>query len=238
MSASRSEAGLQLGMFAKYWQPGAVKTRLAKSIGPTEAARLYRGFLECLLERFGNFGHERVLSFTPSHQRQAFSSVFPAGWRLAEQGDGDLGQRMRRYFEQFHTESETPNITAILIGSDAPTLPCDRLQQAAVALESSAVVLGPSDDGGYYLIGLRRDALSPELLGGLFDDMPWSEPALLSATVERLEHGRVSFSLLEPWYDVDDHDSLIRLRQELRAEPHSEPAFQQLRHMVDTLFDK
>ncbi|MEX0866469.1 MAG: TIGR04282 family arsenosugar biosynthesis glycosyltransferase [Pirellulales bacterium] len=229
---------IQLGVFAKYWQPGEVKTRLAKSIGATEAANLYRAFLECLLARFGDFGHDRVLNFTPCHQRQAFSNMLPAGWRLAEQGDGDLGQRMRRYFEQFHAETVTADSTAILIGSDAPTLPHQRLRRAAVELESTAVVLGPSDDGGYYLIGLRRDALSPELLGGLFDEMPWSEPALLMETVERLKHHCVGFSLLEPWYDVDDYDALVKLRQELRAELHEEPAFRQLGRMVDALFDE
>jgi glycosyltransferase A (GT-A) superfamily protein (DUF2064 family) len=90
----------QLGMFAKYWEPGSVKTRLAAAIGDEAASSLYRRFVLTLLSRFEGIGQRRVLAYTPPERRAEFESLVADGWLLAAQGDGDLGQRMQHYFAE------------------------------------------------------------------------------------------------------------------------------------------
>lgn len=217
----------QLGMFAKFWAPGQVKTRLADHIGPAAASRLYRTFLATLLWRFGRIGGRRVLVYSPANRRAAFGmlatgrsagsrrllarpSSGAGGWQLAPQGPGDLGQRMRRYFQRSISQGVR---RVVLIGSDSPTLPASFVRQAFELLRSHDVVLGPCGDGGYYLIG-ARDRVPP-----VFEDMPWSTPQVWSRTVERLESGGWSHAQLAPWYDIDDLEGLYRLRAELSQSP-------------------
>ena len=99
---------------------------------------------------------------------------------------------------------------AIIIGGDLPTLPLGRLRAAFSALEQKPVVLGPSLDGGYYLIGLR--APQPEL----FEGVAWSTPQVLEQTVQRLNQLGLEMACLEPWYDVDTVDDLRFLVSHLR----------------------
>ncbi|MCO6457696.1 MAG: TIGR04282 family arsenosugar biosynthesis glycosyltransferase [Pirellulaceae bacterium] len=214
-------------MFAKFWAPGQVKTRLAAHIGPAAASRLYRTFLTTLLWRFHRIGGQRVLVYSPGDRRAAFEmlatgrlagphrplarqSATAGDWRLAPQGAGDLGQRMRRYFQRTFSQGVR---RAVLIGSDSPTLPTRYVLRAFELLRSHDVVLGPCGDGGYYLIG-ARDRVPP-----VFDDMPWSTPQVWPRTVERLASGGWSLAQLAPWYDIDDLEGLNRLRAELSQSP-------------------
>jgi len=227
---------VQLGMFAKYWQPNAVKTRLAATIGPGAAATLYRQFILCQLDRFRTFGDQRVVSFTPLERRDEFRKLASTDWQLVEQGEGHLGARIRRYFERFAAEAAAPGNVALLIGSDSPTLPYGRLEAAAGALGRNQVVIGPSEDGGYYLIGLRADAIEIPLLDLLFDNLPWSEPTLFNQTAMRLAHHHIPFELLADWYDIDDATDLLRLRRELKNA--GDAPLRRLRSVVESCYDR
>jgi glycosyltransferase A (GT-A) superfamily protein (DUF2064 family) len=99
----------------------------------------------------------------------------------------------------------------VLVGSDAPTLPIERLQQALDLCADRDVVLGPCLDGGYYLIGLRRHI--PEI----FEGIAWSSESVLLDTLRRVQQARASVALLEPWYDVDTPEDLSLLRNHLAA---------------------
>ena len=110
-----------------------------------------------------------------------------------------------------------------VIGSDAPHLPAAFLLEAWGRLQRGAdAVLGPADDGGYYLVALPRAAPA------LFRDIPWSGAAVLEVTLARAAEERLSVSLLPPWYDVDTPDDLLRLREDLRRGVAYAPATAEL----------
>jgi uncharacterized protein len=200
----------QLGMFAKYWQPGAVKTRLAVSIGEYAAASLHRLFVQTLLHRLQNVANRYVLCFTPANSADSFRQLSLGTWILEPQSPGDLGARMRHYFETALSAEEPPR--TILIGSDSPDLPVEYVEEAAEKLREFPVVLGPTNDGGYYLIGLSQ------LVPPIFDDIPWSTPEVWPQTVARLEAAQIPYHVLPGWYDVDDDRGLNALLLNINME--------------------
>lgn len=193
----------QLGMFAKYWQPGAVKTRLAVSIGDNAAASLHRLFVQTLLRRLQNVASRNVLCFTPANSADSFGQLSLGTWILEPQSPGNLGTRMRHYFETALSAAEPPR--TILIGSDSPDLPVEYVAEAAEKLREFPVVVGPTTDGGYYLIGLSQ------LVPPIFDDIPWSTPHVWPQTVARLDAAQIPYHVLPQWYDVDDEEGLNAL---------------------------
>lgn len=211
---------LQLGVFAKYWAPGEVKTRLAAAIGEIPAARLHRVFLETLLRRFAGVGDRRVLAYSPAARAAEFAALNAPGWSLESQGDGDLGQRMQAYFRSAFAAGAT---RVVLIGSDSPTVPEEVIQMAFEALKDRRAVLGPATDGGYYLVG-AAEAVPP-----IFDRMAWSQPAVWAQTVERLQGNDWDFAVLSGWYDVDEVSDLEQLARELEEQHRGDAAFEELR---------
>lgn len=196
----------QVGIFAKYWEPGQVKTRLAASIGQAEAAKLYRAFVETLLDRFGQAPYRRVLAYWPSERARQFEEVAGDRWHLEAQSAGNLGQRMTDYFANAAAAGAT---RTVLIGSDSPTLPLEIFEVAFRALESVDVVLGPSEDGGYYLVGVSRSVTS------IFDGVEWSSSRVFEQTVKNISQSKLTWSALPTFYDIDDLSDLERLKDEL-----------------------
>ena len=191
----------QLGVFAKYWQPGTVKTRLAATIGDAGASRLYKQFVKTLLADSTRLPTDVCWSYAPADTREEFVDLAAGRWELTPQADGNLGQRMSAFF---HAALASGSQRVVLIGSDSPTLPVLHVREAFSQLESHDVVLGPSDDGGYYLIGAAGQ------VPAVFDQITWSTPRVWPQTIERLEHAGVRYFVLPPWYDVDDHNDLDR----------------------------
>jgi len=196
----------QLGMFAKYWEPGRVKTRLAASIGDQAASRLYHRFVLTLLRRFAHVGQRRVLAYAPAERGAEFAAWAPAGWQLAPQAGGDLGQRIQAYFAGALRDGAT---RVVLVGSDTPNLPVEYVDEAFQRLSQVPVVLGPADDGGYYLVGAA--GCVPPIFAGI----PWSSPQVWPQTVARLRDAGCPYGVLPPWYDVDDLASLRRMDRDL-----------------------
>jgi rSAM/selenodomain-associated transferase 1 len=213
----------QMGMFAKYWEPGRVKTRLAAAIGDPAASRLYRRFVLTLLQRFAGVGQRRVLAYTPAERRTEFESLAPDGWLLAAQIDGDLGQRMQDYFADAFRRGAT---RVILVGSDSPNLPVDYVNDAFQQLDKYPVVLGPADDGGYYLVGAARSV--PPMFSGI----QWSSPQVWSQTVSRLRDADCPYGVLPAWYDVDDLASLRRIDGDLADQEALDEPLRRLREDV------
>ena len=213
-----------LGLFAKYWQPGRVKSRLAESIGAAPAADLYQTFRATLLGRLAGSADRRVLAYTPAERHDRFhqllAETMPESWTLEPQPAGDLGARMRRFFDTAFAAGASH---VVLIGSDSPNLPIPFVDQAFVALEQSPVVLGPTTDGGYYLVG-ARDATPP-----IFDEIAWSSPSVWQQTVDRLDALSITYRSLPRWYDVDDLTDLRRLSDDLSRGADTHPALKLLR---------
>lgn len=190
-----------LAVFAKYWEPGNVKTRLAASVGSFRATAYYRGFLTTTLRRFESIADSRVVVFTPASRREEFAVLAGFAWELTPQSDGDLGERLRAFLESMLNRVAR---RVVILGADSPTLPVEYVQNAFDRLASHSVVLGPSEDGGYYLLGASG------AVPAIFDNMPWSQPTLLDATLDRLAQHGVAPHLLAKWHDIDDAESLAR----------------------------
>lgn len=186
-------------IFAKPPVAGSAKTRLARAVGTERASALARAFLvdTCAAVR-GVPWSRPVLAATgaldPALQDELGIPVWP-------QGDGDLGDRMERVLDRALRVSPF----ALALGSDSPGMPLHLLEAAREVLTSADAVIGPSDDGGFYLLGLRR--CTP----GLLADLPWSAPDTHDRTIERLRAHGLSVAELAPWFDVDEADDLARL---------------------------
>ena len=196
-----------LGMFAKYWEPGKVKTRLAAGLGAERAAEVYRHFLKALLERLTEIDTDRFLEYTPAERTDEFQSIASNSWQLEPQAEGNLGVRMETFFaDKFRNGYER----VVLVGSDSPQLPQEAIRQAFDLLKETQVVLGPTEDGGYWLVG--ASGCVPKI----FHDIPWSTPQVWDATIAALNAAGHSHSTVEVCYDVDNGDDLQRLISDLQ----------------------
>ena len=163
---------------AKAPRPGEVKTRLCPPLLPADAAVLYRCFLLDKIAAVGALANAQpTLAYTPADARAEFAALAP-GFALVPQLGPDLGARLHATLEALLAAGHSG---AVAVDSDTPTLPRDFLQQAVDSLAGPGpdVVLGPTEDGGYYLIGVR--AAHREL----FDGVPWSTPQVLEVTLRR-----------------------------------------------------
>ncbi len=201
----------QLGVFAKYWEPGKVKTRLAEDTNDDFAANLYEAFVKTTLERLTGCAETHTLVITPSENLRDFALILPPDWTLTSQVDGDLGNRMQAFF-QYAIEHQSEK--TILVGTDSPTLPTEIVHKGFQILEHTDCVLGPALDGGYYLVGCRN-TIPP-----IFQNIAWSSDQVLSQTCAALESAGVSYDLLPPWIDIDTIDDLNSI-QDYQDEPTS-----------------
>jgi rSAM/selenodomain-associated transferase 1 len=195
-----------LGLFVKQPRPGAVKTRLG---GPEWGARAARAFLLDALARLEHVDARRVAAFSPAEAETEFAELTQGGFDLAPQGDGDLGERLERFFRRELVDGAA----VVVVGADSPTLPLGHVEAAFAALDSADVVLGPATDGGYYLLGCRR-------LPPVFDAVAWGGPDVLAQTVARLP-ASWRLALLPPWYDVDTPQDWAMLRGHVAALRHA-----------------
>lgn len=185
---------------------GQVKTRLSPPLTPQQAARLQERLINRSLRTCCKQPLAPVeLQCAPDSSHPFFlscASRFPIS--LASQVGDDLGQRMHHALEQALKERRY----AVLIGSDCPQITPDYLEQAMQALRGgSDLVLGPAEDGGYVLIGLRKP--QPEL----FEDMPWGGEDILSLSLQRAMELGLQTHLLPTLQDVDRPEDLVLLRQ-------------------------
>jgi rSAM/selenodomain-associated transferase 1 len=183
-----------------------VKTRLIGDLTAAEAAALHAAFLGDLLERLrgGDFDLRLAWALDPGDEMPVETAPGIRGIR--QEGD-DLGERLYRALSEAARES----VLVMAVGSDHPTLSLETVHQAFEALERGArVVLGPAEDGGYYLIALRSDAVFRRL----FEDIDWSTDRVLSQTLERcreMELLEEELELLSLATDVDTPDDLRSL---------------------------
>lgn len=202
-------------VFLKAPRPGEVKTRLVPALGAPLAAELYRALAEIVLERTAPIagGYDRACVFAPAGAGPEMRAWIP-GERWTPQVDGDLGRRMEAAFEEAFRRGAR---RAVLIGSDAPWVDAALVKQAFDGLADADVVLGPAEDGGYYLVGLRR----PQ--SALFREIPWSTPAVLPDTMRAAAAQGLAVATLEALADIDDLDDLRRTWPALRLLLGSRP---------------
>jgi uncharacterized protein len=171
-----------------------VKTRLAAETSADWAAEVASALLLDTMERLARIDAVRILAYTPTSAQTYFAQIAGDRFRVLPQADGDLGQRMTSFLAG---QLEAGVTAAVVVGADSPTLPLRFILQAFQELESADAVIGPTTDGGYYLIGCAR-RLPP-----LFEGIAWSTSRVLADTVAALRDPKWRLALLPPWYDVD-----------------------------------
>lgn len=196
-------------------------TRLHSQLSPEHAAAVYEACLHDVVHSV----YENSPEFSPeiwydpeedaAGAEQYFRRSFP-GVALMAQPKGDLGTRLSEAFGRSFSGGAR---RVAIIGSDAPTLPPERIPQAFRHLGARDVVLGPAEDGGYYLIGIRAAAWPAA--AGLFGGVPWSTDEVLSATRSRLRRLELGSAMLAPWYDIDHPEDLARAAAALESRPGS-----------------
>jgi rSAM/selenodomain-associated transferase 1 len=192
--------------FVKYPEKGQVKLRLAVDLDDDVVVELYRNFVLDVVSILKKLDTQFYLFFSPLNTKKKFREWLGSSYSYVPQEGNDLGERMKNSFsyafaEGFHR--------VILVGSDSPDLPGDFLRNAIVELQTHDMVLGPSSDGGYYLIGFRDDTFLPSV----FDGISWSSSTVYQETMTKIKTAGRSLSLLPAWSDVDiisDLKNLVR----------------------------
>lgn len=193
-------------IMAKAPVPNEVKTRLTPPLRPEEASYLYQNFLLDKIEQVKSIEASRFISYTPDTSEAFFRSIMPSGFSLINQVGADLGERLVNVSNGLFAQGAEK---VVMLDSDTPNLPSDHIREALSRLDEVDVVLGPCEDGGYYLIGMR--SFMPELFIG----MPWSTSRVAELTIMKAQKLGLTFSLLDAWYDVDNAIDLKRLKKDL-----------------------
>lgn len=204
-----------LVLLAKAPVAGQVKTRLIGALTAEDTADLYAAFLSDTFALMEAIADERealrlVLCYTPEGEEEALEKVEREGSLMLIQRGADLGERLQNCFADLF---ELGYETVVIVGGDSPTLPGEHVWDAFESLtDDNQVVIGPTEDAGYYLIGM------PRLQPAVFTDIPWSTAQVLPVTRERAQSAALDLIELPVWYDVDTPQDLERLRAELKAQ--------------------
>ncbi len=198
---------------AKRPAPGQTKTRLSPPLSPSQAAALYECFLRDTLDLVRQVpGVKRAIAYLPGGERTYFSHLAP-DFELLQQEGLDLGPRLDNALSHY---LQMGYRKAVIMDSDSPNLPASSLISAFAMLEEEAdAVIGPCEDGGYYLIGLKRPCHR------LLREVRMSTPDVTANTLNLATEENLQVGMLPSWYDVDDYRSLRRLFAELTSEHDS-----------------
>jgi rSAM/selenodomain-associated transferase 1 len=201
-----------LATMTKAPRAGEVKTRLVPPLTHSEAAALSVCLLQDtaanMAEVAARTAAHPVAVYAPAGSEKEFDGLLPVEFSLLSQSNGSLGDRLLNATRDLLRAGYE---SVCLINSDSPTLPPRRLDDAIALLArpGDRIVLGPADDGGYYLIGLKHAHHR------VFEDVEWSTERVLGQTIERASEINIDVELLPPWYDLDDARTLARACQEL-----------------------
>jgi rSAM/selenodomain-associated transferase 1 len=194
-----------IAVMAKASRPGLTKTRLCPPLSHEEAALCNTAFLKDVADNLLQAGEEASISgyiaYGPVGTESFFRAHLPREIGLLEVWYPDFGTCLMQALEaQFALGHEA----ACVLNSDSPTLPADFLVETArvLAAPGDRIVLGPSTDGGYYILGCKR------VHARLFEDIAWSTDAVARQTLERAAELGLAVHMLPVWYDIDDAESL------------------------------
>ena len=185
-------------MFLKYPERSAVKTRLASVLGKYLTHELYRCFLSDISTMTRQIKAQTIIVYS-GPEGVSFSDF--TGIQCFRQRGNNIGKRMHNAFTDVFARGFE---RCVLIGSDSPDLPTVLVNDSFDKLDVADVVIGPSVDGGYYLIGCKRQSLCPSI----FHDIHWSTANVFSETVKRIAESGLKFARLPQWADIDEFDDL------------------------------
>lgn len=194
-------------IFAKEPKAGKVKTRLQEYFSKKDCLSLYKAFLKDTLDIARSVKcFCRILAYDSPFSQPRYLKTIAGDFTFYKQEGKNLGRKM---YNAFKFSKRLGFDKAVIIGSDSPNLPLKYLAQAYNRLNKSDVVLGPSCDGGYYLIGLK------EPCAGIFNNIKWSSQSVFGVTLRKAKDIGKKVSVLEKWYDIDDFKGLGFLKKDL-----------------------
>lgn len=212
-----------LVIFVKYPVPGTVKTRLAKSIGKKNAACLYRLFVETIIRRTSSRKYRRIVFYTPTERKEDFREWL-GNIEFFPQKGKDLGERMASTFKLLFKNGAR---RVVIIGTDSPLIKRCVINKAFALLKKRQCVIGPSFDGGYYLLGLSS------FCSNIFQNIEWGSCRVFKQTLDRIHSSRLTYSLLKSNFDVDDIDDLLLFKR--RAKDLSKKEFKYISPVLDCI---
>lgn len=199
-------------VFVKNPIPGEVKTRLTPHLSPEQAASLYQAFLVDWCDALSTTSTiHRVIAYTPPEGLNALQALIGEDPVYIPQVGASLGERL---IAAARWACDQDYAKFLFVGSDSPTLPIQYVERALDLLESRDVVIGPSVDGGYYLIGFSKHGASLSI-PTIFEGIAWSTEVVFRQTLEKIQEINTRLGLLPPWYDVDTPTGLQLLRDHL-----------------------
>jgi len=202
-------------VFAKEPEAGKVKTRLQGYLSPDTCVKLYKAFLSDMLELARSIKCSvKVLAYESSVVEPRYLKTIAQDFLFHKQEGRNLGEKMHHAFN-FAKRMNCNKI--VIIGSDSPNLPLKYIKEAYSRLGKSDIILGPSHDGGYYLIGLKNPCK------GIFKGVEWSSKTVLDNTITNASNIGKKISILKKWYDVDDSMGFIRLKSDLKKKKKAAP---------------
>lgn len=193
----------QLVIMAKRPQTGRVKTRLARGIGKAEALRFFRNESAALIRRVARDPRWQTLIAVSPDNATHDRGIWPSDIPLVPQGSGDLGARMGRLFR------ELPPGPVVIIGADIPGITRRHIASAFAALGAHDAVLGPAEDGGYWLVGLRRRPRIAEIFAGV----RWSSEHTFADTARNIDAQGMSLAVIETLADIDTDEDFRKWRR-------------------------
>ena len=193
-------------VFLRAPEKGRVKTRLARDIGDEKALALYKKFVQKTLLAVEKSGVDHRICFFPAERQAMVEEWLGQNHTYMHQAGEDLGHRMDNALSRVFSQGVQK---AILIGTDIPDISARHLLAALDLLNKNDVVIGPSLDGGYWLIGFQRDGYCSEL----FRQIDWGTEAVFSATIEKCEVAGLSTGILTVLRDIDTLEDLQRSQE-------------------------
>lgn len=194
-------------IFVKHPEAGFVKTRLAKAIGKIEAALLYRFFVEAIIRRTETKKLKRIIYYTPARKKKEIMGWLGKNIEIYPQKGGNLGERLSSAFKWTFEEGAR---RVVVIGTDSPLLGKKVILKAFKELKNNQCVIGPSSDGGYYLLGLSS------FYKEIFEGVEWGTDKVFKQTLNTINRLNLKCSLLDEHFDIDNAEDLILLKDTLR----------------------
>jgi len=210
LNNKKLDSDIIIGVMAKYPEEGKVKTRLVPPLTYRQAAGLYEAILLDTIETINRLDpyFQKVIFYYPENKGTYFNNIIDSDWLTVSQSGKDLGERLKNAFLEFK-DSKSP---VIIIGSDSTALPDQYLIDSGDLLSDNDIVLGPSEDGGFYLIAIKDT--SGSFIKDIFNNIRWSTSYALSDIIENIKIVNKKFALVGKWYDIDTPDDIKRLTSE------------------------
>ncbi|KYK21056.1 hypothetical protein AYK21_00840 [Thermoplasmatales archaeon SG8-52-2] len=187
--------------FVKYPEKGKVKSRLSSKLDQNFTINLYKMFVKDLLFTLNKTDYSKIICYYPDNEIEKFKKWLGSSLDFYPQHGKNLGQRMKSCFESAFNQGFEK---VIVIGSDSPDLPEKIFEKAFIILDENDSVIGPTYDGGYYLLGFKKNSYSPKV----FEKINWSTKTVFKETINKLNIENLKTVILNYWRDIDTFDDL------------------------------